>query len=209
MKKVIAFDLDGTLIDSLGIGLEGFVFSSKKLKLNLKKDELAKIYSLTEPVLLRKHFPKIKEKTIKEFQKTARKHFFKNVERIKSFPSVEKTLTELKKRYKIIIISNTNYKLILEALESAKLNPLFFDIIVGEDLVKNAKPSPDELNIAKKILNHKVDYFVGDSPVDLKAGKRAKVKTIGITTGYSSKKDLQEQKPFAIIDKMGELLEIL
>ncbi len=209
MKKVIAFDLDGTLIDSNNLHVDSHCYAAKKLNLKISRKKMSEIFILNTTGLLKKYFPKIKKEEIEIFKKIEQEHLFKIIKKSKPFPEVVKTLEELKKKNKIIIISNTNYELILKTLREAGLNPIFFDLIVGGDLVKKSKPEPDELLIAKKILKHNVDYFVGDCVVDIKAGKKAKVKTIAITTGFNTRKEFEKLKPYAIIDKVEEIFEVI
>jgi len=208
-RKVIGFDLDGTLLDSIQFHINTFLYISKKFKLNIKKKNVIKEFSNPAQIILKKLVPSIKDETINEFIETRNRYFVEHADEIKSFPDVTKTLTQLKKKYKIILISNTSYQNILRSLEGANLNPFFFDLIVSCDIVNKPKPSADEIFIAEKTLHHDLDYYVGDSVVDMKAGLNAKVKTIGVTTGLNSKEELSKYKPYAIINKIQELLKVL
>lgn len=208
-KKVLGFDMDGTLIDSIYVHLNAFMYASKKLRLGLKKKQILPLFSYIGEIILKKLVPSISHDLIEEFAQLEKEHFVKHVNEVKPFPDVAQTLTCLKEKYSIILISNTDYKLVLKSLEAAGLNPFFFDLIVSDDLVQHPKPFPDELLIAKKILHHKLDYYIGDSIVDMKAGKNAKVKTIGVTTGVNSEEQLRKYKPYAIINKLAELPTIL
>lgn len=51
--------------------------------------------------------------------------------------------------------------------------------------------------------------IVGDSPLDVKAGKKAKIKTIAVSTGLCTKKRLQKEKPNLIIEDLSELMEVI
>jgi HAD superfamily hydrolase (TIGR01549 family) len=208
-KKIIGFDMDGTLIDSIDIHLNAFVAASKQLNLGLKKDQIKPLFSLTGDVLLKKLIPSIDKNTIDRFASLEKQDFEKHLSQVKPFPDTAEILTLLKKKYKIILVSNTDYRLILKSLEAAGLNPLFFDLIVSYDFVAQPKPYPDELFKAEKILHHNISYYVGDSIVDMKAGKSAKIKTIGITTGVNTKDELARFKPYAIINKLSEIPALL
>jgi phosphoglycolate phosphatase-like HAD superfamily hydrolase len=138
-----------------------------------------------------------------------RKHFLENINKVKVFPYVKSTLTKLKKSYKIALISNTRYDNILRSLDAAKLNPYFFDIIVGSDLVTHPKPYADELFLVEKILRHNIDFYIGDSPADMKAGKNVGIKTIGVATGVTKKDELCEYKPFAVLKCLRTLPKVI
>jgi phosphoglycolate phosphatase-like HAD superfamily hydrolase len=45
--------------------------------------------------------------------------------------------------------------------------------------------------------------------IDAQAGRRAKVKTITVTTGSSSKREIRKEKPYRIISRISDLLKIL
>jgi phosphoglycolate phosphatase-like HAD superfamily hydrolase len=56
---------------------------------------------------------------------------------------------------------------------------------------------------AEKYYGQKFEnvILIGDSPKDIKAGKEASVKTVGVTMGIYSQRDLREHNPNAIIDE--------
>jgi len=208
-KKIIGFDLDGTLIDSMYVHIDAFIYASKKFKFKVQKENVLRLFSNSADVMLKKLVPPIDQKTINNFLTISHRYFLRHIKKIKPFPGVIKTLDKLKKIYEIILISNTDYKNILRSLEAANLNPFFFDLIVSYDLVKHPKPYTDEIFLAEKILHHNLYYYVGDSIVDMKVGLKAKVKTIGVTTGLNTREELQKYKPYAIINKISELSKLL
>ena len=74
------------------------------------------------------------------------------------------------------------------------------------NLVKLAIKRADE-NFGFKVGN---DVFLfGDTPQDMEAGKKAGVKTIGITTGIYSKKQLRNSGADFVLDSLARKDEIL
>jgi phosphoglycolate phosphatase-like HAD superfamily hydrolase len=51
--------------------------------------------------------------------------------------------------------------------------------------------------------------YVGDMAIDAQAGRRAKVKTVIVTTGSSSRREIQKEKPYLIIKRLKDLFKIL
>jgi len=50
--------------------------------------------------------------------------------------------------------------------------------------------------------------YVGDTIFDIKSGKKAGVRTGGISTGYHSRKRLESEEPDYLLDSLSELLNI-
>jgi len=67
----------------------------------------------------------------------------------------------------------------------------FFDHVQGTDGFP-CKPAPDVIFTALKALGARPEdcLFVGDSPADMEAGRRAGVKTCAVTYGYGKREDL-------------------
>ena len=51
--------------------------------------------------------------------------------------------------------------------------------------------------------------YVGDMPIDVQAGRRAGVRTIVVTSGSSTKKEIEAEKPAILLKNAAELLKIL
>jgi HAD superfamily hydrolase (TIGR01509 family) len=87
----------------------------------------------------------------------------------------------------------------------------YFDIVVTTDDVKKEKPDPASILKAVDLL--KVDpkdcLYVGDLPSDIRAGKRAGVKTAAVLTGLSSREMLEKEAPNFIFETLRELVSHL
>jgi HAD superfamily hydrolase (TIGR01549 family) len=206
---IIGFDLDGTLIDSIPLHIESFIEAGKKMGVEITKSQFLSAQSTTAEDILKHIIPKFTQKQVMEFIVLKDKYVADNIRKIKLFPDTISSLKELGKKAKLVIISNSPYRLVLEFLEHAGLNPLFFDIIIGRDLVQNPKPQPDEIFIAERIEQHNLDYFIGDSIVDIQTGKNAGVKTIAVSTGFNTKEQLAAEKPAYVVARLSEILNII
>ena len=51
--------------------------------------------------------------------------------------------------------------------------------------------------------------FVGDMFIDAQTGKRAKVKTVMLTTGSSRKEELEKERPQRIISRLTGLMKLV
>jgi phosphoglycolate phosphatase len=82
----------------------------------------------------------------------------------------------------------------------------FFHHVQGTDGFP-CKPAPDVIFTALKGLGAMPEdcLFVGDSPADMEAGRRAGVKTCAVTYGYGKREDLAVFTPDYWVDDLREL----
>jgi phosphoglycolate phosphatase len=95
-----------------------------------------------------------------------------------------------------------------------KLDPLaqagveaLFEIIITADDVKNKKPHAEPLVLccAKLGLAPGNCVYVGDTRVDIQAGKAAGMQTVAVLTGFDDYAALDREKPDAIVKSLSEL----
>lgn len=208
----VLFDLDGTLLDSKELIYRSFVHTFEKFYPNheLSDAELDSFFGPPLSVTFAKYTDD--QKQIAEMIDYYRKY---NVEAhdelVNLFPGVKETIKYLSKHnYKLGVISAKKSDLVNHALEIFKIKE-YFDIVIGQDEVKNPKPNPEGIILATKKLKSKRAVYVGDSVSDIEAGKNAKIKTCAI----AYKKDngrapmLMEAEPDMFIDSMYGLIKAL
>ncbi len=83
----------------------------------------------------------------------------------------------------------------------------YFDHVQGTDGFP-AKPEPDVIFASLKGLGAAPEdcLFVGDSPADMEAGRRAGVKTCAVLWGYGSREDMARWEPDYWVEHPGELI---
>ncbi len=208
--KLIIFDLDGTLADAYPAIIRSFNYAMQRL--NYPKQSALTIRRAVgrgDENLLR---PFVKTKDLKKALSLYRRHHKMSLLRhSRLFPGVHKVLALLKRKgYKIAIASNrpTQFSRIL--IRHLKLKK-YFDYVLCADKLKYIKPHPE---IIHKITQHfslksHQTVYIGDMAIDLQAGRRAKVKTIAVTTGSSSRQELEKQKPNYLLRNIRGLLKVL
>lgn len=203
--------MDNTLIDSDKAHIISYNKSFKKHNLRkVPEKELRKYFGLVGFEIIKKLFPEIKkEKLMKVLNDSHNFFLYDTSKHLKAFKGTKETLKKLRKKYKIVLMSNSRKKEILLSLKKTKINKKMFDLLVGIDSVKRPKPSPDEILYAEKKLNQKVKYVIGDSIYDIKAGKKAKVKTIAVLTGNHTREQLRKEKPDYVLSNFNQVLRIL
>ena len=87
----------------------------------------------------------------------------------------------------------------------------YFEFVLCADKLKNIKPHPEILNKIMEKFKTSPDstLYIGDMAIDAQAGKGADVKTVIVTTGSSTKKEIKKETPYRVIKRITELLKIL
>lgn len=210
-KELLCFDLDNTLVYATEAHMLAFQKAFAKYKLKTKTEkEILKEFSLESCMLVHKLYPKLSHSEIKVIVKAHDEIFLKETKKkVKAIHGAKETLLKLRKHYKLALLSNSKRKEMNATIKQAGINPKIFSIILGNDQVKHPKPAPDEIIKTKHLLKIKNGYMIGDSIYDIRAGKRAKLKTIAVCTGPNTKKQLQKEKPNWIIKSVAQLSALL
>lgn len=208
----VLFDLDGTLLDSKELIYRSFVHTFEKFYPNheLSDAELDSFFGPPLNVTFAKYTNDSKQ--IEEMIDYYRQYNLEaHDELVNLFPGVKETIKYLSKHnYKLGVISAKKSDLVNHALEIFKIKE-YFDIVIGQDEVKNPKPNPEGILLATRKLKSNRAVYVGDSVSDIEAGKNAKIKTCAI----AYKKDngrapmLIEAEPDMFIDSMYGLIKAL
>lgn len=208
--KLIIFDLDGTLIDAYPAIIRSFNYTMRRLGYPARDAAtIRRAVGWGDEFLLR---PFVKAHNLKKALQIYRSHhkraLFKGS---RLFPGVKGLLSRLKiKGKKIAVASNRPTKFSLILMRYLGLDK-YLDYYLCADKLRRGKPDPEILNkIRRKFsLKTKDVIYVGDMVIDAQAGRRARVKTIVVTTGSSTRQELKKEKPYRIIDRITALLKLL
>lgn len=190
MIRALLFDLDGTLVDSIGIIVDTVSQSLKKFGYT------------PDPHFIRRQLGVPIEETLKsmmspeEAMKVSQDYYANfdsmAVKQIKLFPGVKESLEKLSKEYLLGIITGKAEKGALIALREVGIIDLF-QVIVGGDTTPRGKPYPEPVIYAIDALGVTPSeaVMIGDSIHDLNAAHNAGVKSIGVLTGSFDEKELR------------------
>lgn len=208
--KLIIFDLDGTLIDAYAAISDSFNYVMRRL--GLKTQSAGLIRSLVgwgDIKLLKPYVPEEGLKRALSLYRSHHKHSL--LEQARLYPSVRRLLRRLKlKGCKLAVASNRPSKFSHILLKHLEIG-VFFDYVLCADQSRHGKPHPEMLNkIVKRFGFKKAQaLYVGDMVIDAQAGRRAKINTVIVTSGSSSKPDIKREQPFRIISAISRLPELL
>ena len=208
--KLVIFDLDGTLIDAYKPVERSINFTMKQFGLPLISAETIKRTVGWGDRHLLQSFTG--EKNLDKILAVYRKHHQTSLKKgSKTLPGAKRVLSYLKQRkYKTAVASNRPTVFSDIVIRHLGLKDSFDCVLCG-DRVHRPKPYPDIL----KMIMMKFDVspgqclYVGDMTIDVQTGQRAGVKTVAVATGSSTGKELQDLKPFALIEDIRDLIGIL
>ncbi len=209
----VIFDLDGTLLDTLGdlAGSVNFVMSKNGFPA-ISLDDTRRFVGNGIAKLIESAIPgglgnPLFEKSLEEFGS----HYAQNMEILtKPYPDVIELLKELvKSEYKLAVVSNK----IDTAVKALCANYFgeYIQVAIGESAGVARKPAPDSVYKALEELgaDKSGTVYVGDSEVDILTAKNAGLPCVSVSWGFRDREVLVANGAGCIIDEPGELLKTL
>ena len=206
MTKVIIFDFDGTLADTIDILLS--ITNRLSAEFGFKsatKEELAQLSNLNSWQILQ--YSGISLFKFPLLIRRLKAELHSEIPNIQLFPGIKEVLLELKIRgFQLGIITSNSRENVLGALEKNGLQDTFTFIYSGSTFGKH-KVINKWLKI-ENIHTEKVVY-VGDEIRDIDAAKKTGIKVIAVGWGFNSPQALAAQNPNFLIERPQELIEIM
>ena len=216
MKKAVIFDLDGTLADTIAsitycgnLALSRFGLSS------FGEEDYKHFVGDGAAMLIRRallaagderleHFDEVYETYLEIFAKDC-------MYQVKPYEGICALLEELKRlSVRIAVLSNKPDRDSLRVVE-ALFGKGYFDFVQGQRADIPRKPDPAGVyRIMEAFVLPAGDFlYVGDSGVDMKTGRAARIFTVGVLWGFRDREELVENGADAVISKPLELLSHL
>ena len=211
-KKLIIFDLDGTLIDTLRDIEHIFNYVLIKNGFDKKSENFYKenIGNGLEH-LLRKCLPDNFMGDLDSLSKSVRDRYESQLNtKTKIYDGIIPVLEYLKKnKVNMAVISN---KLHLLAVRSVEKYFNSYEIkVIGAEGGFPRKPNPDSTVHMLQYFNCSASdaLFIGDSIVDIKTAQNASIRSVGVLWGNGTEEDFIKQKSDFILESPQEILNIL
>jgi phosphoglycolate phosphatase len=217
-KKLLIFDLDGTLIDSapdLALAINSMMedLNFDPIPLDVIKGFIGNgAKTLVSRSLSYRHQHRVsRELYDRAFQKFMEAYKSNPCEKTKLYPGVKETLKYLKgEGYQMVICTNKPEGFLAPILEGLDIDR-YFDNWIGETSLNEKKPSGLPLLYLAKEALAPIDscLMIGDSRNDVLAASNANMESIGLSYGYNYGEGLKKYNPTVIINKFINLKKIL
>lgn len=214
MIKLLIFDLDGTLADTLpsiqhamelSMGHFGFRIPTIKETEAALGSGARELLRRLVPADVAKDDAKLDE-FVAYYNETYGKTY---MEADHCYDGMAESVIELKRRgYTIAVLSNKQHDYVVNLV-----NNLFEEGVVSMSQGQTdlpTKPDPTVPLMMTKQLGFKPSEvaFIGDSDVDVKTGKNSGMTSVACSWGFRSREQLEACEPDHLIDRPEELLEI-
>lgn len=211
MKKLVIFDLDGTLLDTIADLAESTNHALKQLGYPTHDVETIRTFVGNGINKLLERALPLQEQT-EEKVMLMRSHFVPyydahNADLSSPYPSIVHLLEDLQGQGIMIAVASNKYQEATVKLVKHYFPTINFIEILGQREGINVKPDPSIVfDILKKAnVNKEEVLYVGDSGVDMQTAINAGVDVVGVTWGFRPRTELEGFQPMGLIDKAEEL----
>lgn len=214
--QCLLFDLDGTLVDSRADLINSVNLMLAELgRETLPDTRVLKFVGegarlLVERALRAGQNGAPPDYNVDHALEVFRRHYREHLlDQTRIYPEVIETLARLRHTPKAVV-TNKPYEFTVSLLEGIGLSQ-YFKVVIGGDCLPERKPSPLMLIEAARRCGALASecLMVGDSRVDVEAGKAANMKTCGYVPGFRGRTELVEAEVDYVIERFSELCALV
>lgn len=212
MGKLIIFDLDGTLLNTIADLGKACNFA---LELNglpqHPLEEYNKMVGGGARSLIQNAAPGVSETRLEAILHDFRRYYDTHCRNLTyPYPGIPELIDDLLARNCILAVCSNKYQRATEKIIDYYF-PEVFAAVYGESEGISRKPAPDALLAIMKELEFKPEeiVMVGDSDVDVEAARNAGIASIAVTWGFQPEFQLRAARPDHLVSSPDEILRLL
>jgi HAD superfamily hydrolase (TIGR01549 family) len=124
-------------------------------------------------------------------------------------PGVEEMLKRIQGRYPMAVVSARDEKSTMRFLKQFDLQKYFDPVVTGLSAA-HTKPYPDPILLAARKMGVRPQecLMIGDTTVDMRAGKAAGAQTVGVLCGFGEEPELRQLGADLILKTTGDLTSV-
>lgn len=215
MKPLVIFDLDGTLLNTIGdlaqsanyaLARHGFATHDPSSYPHFVGNGIGRLLERLLPPDRRD------EATVTALRRTFQSHYDRHLtDYTVPYPGIEEMLDTLARRGYNLAVASNKYQSATSQLIGHFFPRLPFEAVHGMRPEIPAKPDPSIVfNILQNVPTPKsLVTYVGDSGVDMETARRACVRSVGVTWGFRPISELRQYLAENIVSAPAELLALL
>lgn len=215
LPRLVMFDLDGTLVDSvpdLATAVDRMLAELGRPPAGL--EQVRKWVGNGVRVLVRRALAgDIDHAAVGEAETEQALARFLDIyadchELITLYPGVHELLEALSTAaVELAVVTNKPERFVAPLLEQVGLGG-YFRWIIGGDTLPQQKPDPAALLQVMRLagVSQAQSLFVGDSRTDVLAARAAGVPCVAVSYGYNHGRPVAEEEPALVVDSLAELL---
>jgi HAD hydrolase, family IA, variant 1 len=211
MKKLVVFDLDGTLLNTIADLGNACNYALKEMGYS-PHPLTAYNYMVGNGVrrLMERAEPDATPETIDLLLGKFREYYDEHcTDLTRPYPGIPELLAELQDKGVAVAVTSNKYQFAVNRIISHYFGDITFAAILGEVPDRPKKPDPsivfEALNIhptpKREVL------YVGDSAVDIETARRACVESVGVTWGFRPVSELRSAYADHIVSDPSEILK--
>ena len=211
MKKLVIFDLDGTLLNTIADLANSTNYALKVLGYPIHEpDKYNFMVGNGINKLFERALPdgeKTEENVLRVRQELVPYYDQHNADKSRPYPGVTELLETLQTAGMQLAVASNKYQAATEKLIAHYFPNIKFTAVFGQRESIPVKPDPiivkEILQIAK--VQEEETLYVGDSGVDMQTAINAGVTSCGVTWGFRPRTELESFHPDHIVDNAEEI----
>lgn len=215
MKKLVIFDLDGTLLNTIAdlaaatnyaLTQFGYPTHSTDAYRFFVGNGINKLFERALPETAR-----TPENVLRIRSKFVPYYNVHNADLSRPYPGIENLLNLLQQHHIQIAVASNKYQEATAKLIEQYFPTIRFTAVFGQRDNVPTKPDPQVVNEIIQLAGvcKEEVVYIGDSGVDMQTGLNAQVTTVGVCWGFRPKSELQEFHPDYLAEKPEEIAQFL